>query len=100
MLSYPVQGGVIDTVQWEAVREGISDVRYLTTMYAALRECKDNHVAPALVSEAESYATAFLDKPLGLLSDSDFQDARAKIAGYAVNLRKAVDAYYKAHPAQ
>ena len=98
MLTYPVQDGVIDTVQWEAVREGINDVRYLTTFFAALRECKDNHVAKDLVTEAESYVTLFLDKPLPLLSDSDYQEARTKIAGYAVTLRKAVDAFYKANP--
>jgi len=98
MLTYPAKDGVIDTVQWEAVREGINDTRYLTTFYSALRECKDNHVVPAEVSEAESYASSFLDKPLSLLSDAEFDAARARIAHYAVILRSAVDAYYAKHP--
>ena len=98
MLTYPVQNGVLDTVQWEACREGVTDVRYLTTMFAALRECKDNHVAPALVSSAETYIKTFLDKPLTTLPGGDYDVTRSKVADYAIKLRAAVDAYYKAHP--
>ena len=61
MLTYPVHGGVLDTLQWEACREGVTDVRYLTTMYAALRECKDAHIAKPLVGEAEAYVKTFLN---------------------------------------
>jgi hypothetical protein len=95
MLAYPAAGGVIDTVQWEAVREGINDERYLTTLYTALRECKDAHIEKALTAEAEAYVRSFLDQPLALLSDADYDTARAKIAGYALTLRTAADAYAK-----
>jgi len=98
MLTYPVQNGVLDTVHWEACREGVTDVRYLTTMFSALRECKDNYVAPALVSSAETYVKAFLDKPLATLPGADYDVARSKVADYAIKLRTAVDAYYKTHP--
>jgi len=97
MLTYPTAHGVIDTIQWEAVREGINDDRYLTTMYAALRECKDAHVAKKASDDAQAFITAFMDKPLALLSDADYEAARAKIAGYAVTLRTTVDAYNRAH---
>jgi hypothetical protein len=96
MLTYPAKDGVIDTVQWEAVREGINDARYLTTMYAAARECKDIHIQPDLVNSALAYATSFEQGPLLLLSEQDYDNARAKIADYAVKLRAALDAYYKA----
>ena len=69
MLTYPVRGGVLDTLQWEACREGVTDVRYLTTMYAALRECKDAHIAKPLVGEAEAYVKTFLTKPLANLPE-------------------------------
>ncbi len=95
MLVYPAQDGVIDTLQWEAVREGMTDVRYLTTMYAALRECKDAHIAKPLVTQAEGYAKAFLDKPLALLPGDKLDAARAQIAVYALQLRSAVDGYNK-----
>ncbi len=99
MLTYPAADGVIDTLQWEAVREGITDVRYLTTLYTALRECKDAHIQKPLVTEAETYAKTFLGNPLVGLPESDLDKARTKIATYALQLRTAVDAYNKAHPA-
>ena len=95
MLTYPVQDGVLDTLQWEACREGVTDVRYLTTLYTALRECKDAHIQKPLTDQAEAYVKALLDKPLALLPDSELDKARAQIAAYAVTLRTAVDAFNK-----
>lgn len=97
MLTYPVKGGVLDTLQWEACREGVTDVRYLTTMYAALRECKDNHIAKPLTTEAEAYVKTFLTKPLANLPESQYDGFRTHVASYAIRLRASVDAYNKAH---
>jgi len=97
MLTYPVKGGVLDTLQWEACREGVTDVRYLTTMYAALRECKDAHIAKPLVSEAETYVKTFLTKPLANLPEGQYDTFRTRIATYSIRLRSSVDAYNKAH---
>jgi hypothetical protein len=97
MLTYPVKGGVLDTLQWEACREGVTDVRYLTTMYAALRECKDAHIAKPLAAESESYVKTFLTKPLANLPEGQYDTFRARVATYAIRLRSAVDAYNKAH---
>ena len=30
--TYPVSNGILSTIQWEGFREGIDDVRYLTTL--------------------------------------------------------------------
>ncbi len=97
MLTYPVKGGVLDTLQWEACREGVTDVRYLTTMYAALRECKDAHIAKPLVSEAETYVKTFLTKPLANLPEGQYDTFRTRVATYSIRLRSSVDAYNKAH---
>jgi hypothetical protein len=97
MLSYPVQGGVLDTLSWEAAREGITDVRYLTTLYTGLRECKDAKIAKPLTDAAEAYVKAVLDKPLALLPDSELDKARFQIATYAIQLRTTVDTYNKVH---
>ena len=97
MLTYPVKGGVLDTLQWEACREGVTDVRYLTTMYAALRECKDAHIAKPLVSESETYVKTFLTKPLANLPEGQYDTFRTRVATYSIRLRSAVDAYNKAH---
>jgi len=32
VFAYPTMNGVIDTIQWEGFREGVDDVRYLTTL--------------------------------------------------------------------
>ncbi|MEO7717784.1 MAG: hypothetical protein ABIY70_16415 [Capsulimonas sp.] len=100
MLTYPAQGGVLDTLQWEALREGVNDVRYLTTFYAALREAKDAHLAKPMIDEAEGYVKTYLDKPLALLPDSEYDKARVQIAKYALQLRNAVDAYNKKNKIQ
>ena len=97
MLTYPVKGGVLDTLQWEACREGVTDVRYLTTMYAALRECKDAHIAKPLTTEAETYVKTFLNKPLANLPEGQYDTFRTRVAAYALRLRSTVDAYNKAH---
>ena len=99
MLVYPAAGGVVDTLQWEACREGVNDTRYLTTMFSALRECKDAKIAPLLVASAEGYAKAFLDKPLLSLTGAQLDAARPKIAAFALQLRAAADAYSKKAPA-
>ena len=94
MATYPVQGGVLDTVQWEAVQAGVNDIRYLTTYFAALRECKDNHVARASVATMEPQVKAMLDKAYWVMSDTDYQNLRLKIGRDTVLLRKQLDAFY------
>lgn len=96
MLTYPAQDGVIDTLQWEATREGVNDVRYLTSMFLALGDCRHIYnIAKPLTDEAEAYVNTFLDKPLTLMPDSEYDKARAKIADYAIKLNAAIDAYKK-----
>lgn len=96
MLTYPVQGGVLDTLQWEALREGVNDVRYLTTMFLALGDCRHVYnIAKPLTDTAETYINTFLDKPLALLTDGDYDKARAQIAQYAVQLNAQIAAYKK-----
>jgi hypothetical protein len=94
MLMYPVQGGVIDTVQWESVQAGINDMRYLTTYFAALRECKDNHVAKDLVASSEPQVKAMMGKAFWVMDDTQYQKARRAIAHDAVLLREALNAFY------
>ena len=39
-MAYPTENGVIDTIQWEGFREGVDDVRYLTTLVNAAEAAK------------------------------------------------------------
>ena len=40
MMVYPTVDGVIDTLQWEGYREGVDDVRYVTTLQDAIERAK------------------------------------------------------------
>jgi hypothetical protein len=40
VFAYPTVNGVIDTIQYEGFREGVDDIRYLTTLFEAIRKAK------------------------------------------------------------
>lgn len=40
--AYPTVDGVVDTLQWEGLREGVDDVRYLTTLRKAIEDGKNS----------------------------------------------------------
>lgn len=40
VFAYPTIDGVVDTIQWEGFREGVNDVRYLTTLLRAIDAAK------------------------------------------------------------
>ena len=64
-LTYVSAQGPIPTLQWEALREAYDDVRYLTTLYAALDELKKSD--PAQARQIERQVDKHLEK---------YQDAR------------------------
>ena len=39
-IAYPTANGVIDTIAWEGYREGVDDVRYVTTLEHAIAEAR------------------------------------------------------------
>lgn len=53
--AYPTVNGVVDTLQWEGVREGVDDVRYLTTLRKAIAAGKKsaNPLTMKLAQESE-----------------------------------------------
>jgi hypothetical protein len=77
---YPTVDGVIDTLQWEGFREGITDVRYLSTVYAGLEQ-SDN---AALVAEISAWLAQLKEQPLARI---DFDAVREECAGYILALR-------------
>jgi hypothetical protein len=42
VFAYPTIDGVIDTIQWEGWREGVDDIRYLTTLIGAIESSKSS----------------------------------------------------------
>jgi len=54
--TYPTVNGVVDTIQWEGFREGVDDVRYVTTLERAIWE------APAAKTQIATQAQEWLDE--------------------------------------
>jgi hypothetical protein len=57
MLTYPTVDGVVDTVQWEGVRAAVDDVRYATTLRAAIAAARQHgdDQAAALAQASEDW---------------------------------------------
>ena len=51
--TYPTVNGVIDTIQWEGFREGVDDVRYLTTLLRTIQRAKTHK--PQLSQQAQEW---------------------------------------------
>ena len=43
VFAYPTANGVIDAIQWEWFREGVDDVRYLTTLLRSIEKSKNQN---------------------------------------------------------
>ena len=52
---YRVEGGVLDTLHWEGFREGVDDVRYLTTLLAALNEALGRFPDEPLIGQTHQW---------------------------------------------
>jgi hypothetical protein len=57
-MAYPTMNGAIDTIQWEGFRQGVNDVRYLTTLLTAIDTAKaagrDTSTAAAWLANLKS----------------------------------------------
>ena len=55
MFAYSTMDGVIDTVQWEGFREAVDDVRYISTLLAAIKKAKKKGKKKKLAVAAEKW---------------------------------------------
>jgi hypothetical protein len=78
----------LDSLQGEAMREGINDTRYITTYMKALRELKDKKREPdkEYIASTEAYLAAFLAKPFGKMTPAELRSFRAKMAEFSIKL--------------
>ena len=53
VFAYPTSKGVIDTVQWEGFREGVDDVRYLTTLLEKMGSVIDSELCELINQESD-----------------------------------------------
>ncbi|MFH0920554.1 MAG: hypothetical protein V1913_09350 [Fibrobacterota bacterium] len=75
-------GKPIDTVIYEAWREGIYDTRYMATLEKYLDLARKAKASPQLVSEIEKWLASFS-------VNEDLQKVRRKMADYTVELMRA-----------
>lgn len=64
MTTYPARNGVIPTLQWEALREGITDFKYWLTVYDLIGKgmTSDNKEVVQLASEAKERCDTTLSR--------------------------------------
>lgn len=82
VFAYPTINGVIDTIQWEGFREGVDDVRYLTTLKNAIENSKKSKKEEIkfIAEKAEDW----LDN---IDINSDLQELRRIIAEWIIKLQ-------------
>lgn len=85
VFAYPTVDGVIDTLAWEGFREGVDDVRYITTLEKSLANVQSSHNADkyGLIVEVNN----FLDELRGY-SAHDLDGMRRRIVSYIIELQK------------
>lgn len=82
MFAYPTTDGVIDTLAWEGFREGVDDVRYVTTLVDRLQALKPCSSATEPFKAAEQYLGSLKSRALEKLDDE-----RLAIIDLLLNLR-------------
>lgn len=99
-VAYPSKHGPVATLQWEACREGITDLRYLNTLIAAINAAKSASVNPEAVIEADRFLEA-LRKRIQVVpripvqdppSAEEYVSLRRQIIGHILALRDTKEA--------
>lgn len=81
--AYPTTNGVVDTIQWEGVREAADDMRYLTTLLETIDYA--NAYGDATQKQLAKDAEAWLHQLDANLCDMD--DSRLQMADYILRLQ-------------
>ena len=69
MFTYPTLDGVIDTLAWEGFREGVDDVRYLSTLMNRLNALRPCALATTAFKAAEQHISSLKVRTLDKLDD-------------------------------
>ena len=79
VFAYPTVDGVVDTIQWEGFREGVDDVRYVTTLLRAIERAKAVAGKVPLAEEARRWVE-------GMDLAGDLHSLRADIVEWILRL--------------
>jgi len=88
VMAYPTIDGVIPTIQWEGFREGVDDVRYLTTLVKIIKKLEVKGKAKDEVKAARRLVAQLKRKNLKDLSALDLQEIRWEIVQMILELQK------------
>ena len=81
IFAYPTVDGVIDTAQWEGFREGVDDVRYISTLLAAIRTARADPARKVAAVAAEKWLA-------GIDPGRDLDVLRRQIADRIIRLMR------------
>jgi hypothetical protein len=84
---YPTKTGVVDTIQWEGWREGVTDCRYMATLLREIERAKKEGRASAGVLRAQSWVNAL--KSSGEKGLGDLDAVRAQMITHIQTCRAA-----------
>jgi len=87
VMAYPTIDGVIPTIQWEGFREGIDDVRYLSTLIKEIEKAEAKGNFGGELNEAKGLLEKIKTMELNRLSDEDFQKIRWRISQQIILLQ-------------
>ena len=79
VFAYPTVDGVIDTIQWEGFREGVDDVRYLSTLLDAIEKAKGDSALGDEARAAEEWVR-------GLDVSGDLDALRRRMTEWIITL--------------
>ena len=82
IFTYPTLDRPIDTIQWEGNREGIDDVRYLSTLLKRIKLAKSCPDTRRLAKQAEDWIAA-------IDPESDLNETRKQIVAWILRLDQA-----------
>ena len=87
--TYPTLDGVVDTIEWEGVREGIDDVRYITTLETMIGKVKNSGKHSVAVASAERFVSEL--RSSSVIETDDLDDLRRKIVTYITKFASLSD---------
>ena len=85
---YRTENGVLDTLEWEGFREGVDDIRYLTTLLETMDRVKSRFPDEPLVRETERFLKWLAGLDL-FSADPDLDAIRREMASRIKKLSQA-----------
>ena len=87
-MAYPTVDGVVDTIAWEGYREGVDDVRYVTTLQEAVKGAKGsgNPEREGAIASARDYLSKL--KAGTDIETGDLDAIRGEIIGHMLELHR------------